>query len=110
VGADAFFFAMAGRAQVDDLLHVTPAALDFEELLVAQSDVLGGQLGSLVRSRYLPSRFSSGPTFAASVRLYSTGVQQRGRSGGPDRTSTDAPNYADRPVQALAPGYGSEGQ
>src|ERR1700678_4711866 len=44
VGADAFFLAVVDRAQVDDLLHVAPAALDFEELLVAQGDVLGGQV------------------------------------------------------------------
>jgi hypothetical protein len=29
---------------VDDLLHVAPAALDFEELLVSGGDVLGGQV------------------------------------------------------------------
>jgi hypothetical protein len=45
VGADAFFLAVVDRAQVDDLLEVAPAALDFQELLVAGRDVLGGQLG-----------------------------------------------------------------
>src|SRR5208337_2428021 len=45
VGADAFFLAVVDRAQVDDLLHVAPAALDFQELLIAQRDVLGGHLG-----------------------------------------------------------------
>jgi hypothetical protein len=44
VGADAFFLAVAGGPEVDDLLEVAPAALDFQELLVPQSDVLGGQL------------------------------------------------------------------
>jgi hypothetical protein len=29
------------RAQVDDLPQVAPAALDFQELLVAERDVLG---------------------------------------------------------------------
>src|SRR5712691_9934358 len=32
------------RAQVNDLLHVPPAALDLEQLLVAERDVLGGHL------------------------------------------------------------------
>jgi hypothetical protein len=45
VGADAFFLAVAGRAQVDDLLEVTPAALDLQHLLVPQRDVLAAQLG-----------------------------------------------------------------
>jgi hypothetical protein len=36
--------AVEHGAQVDDLLHVAPAALDFEELLVAQGDVLGDHL------------------------------------------------------------------
>ena len=45
VGADAFFLAVVDRSQVDDLLEVAPAALCFQELLVAQRDVLGGQRG-----------------------------------------------------------------
>jgi hypothetical protein len=53
VGADAYFFAVVDRAQVDDPFHVAPAALDFEELLVARAMSLVGSLGSLVRSRYL---------------------------------------------------------
>jgi hypothetical protein len=36
VGADAFFLAVAGRAQVDDLLEVAPAAFDFQQLLVPE--------------------------------------------------------------------------
>src|SRR5712672_3388886 len=44
VGADAFFEPVAGGPQVDDLFHVPPAAFDFQELLVAQRDVLGGQV------------------------------------------------------------------
>src|SRR6266702_7415979 len=39
VGADALFLAVADRAEVDDLLHVAPASLDFEELLVSEGDV-----------------------------------------------------------------------
>ena len=42
VDADALFLAAAGGPQVDDLLEVSPAALDFQELLIAQGDVLGG--------------------------------------------------------------------
>ena len=44
VGADAVLAPVVDRAQVEDLLHVAPAALDFQELLVAQGDVLGGQV------------------------------------------------------------------
>src|SRR6266567_533088 len=44
VGADALFLAVVDRAQVDDLLHVAPAALDLEQLLISQGDVLGGHL------------------------------------------------------------------
>ncbi len=42
VDADALFLAAAGGPQVDDLLEVSPAALDFQELLIAQGDILGG--------------------------------------------------------------------
>ena len=44
VGADPLLFPVVDRAEVDDLLHVSPAALDFQELPVAQGDVLGGHL------------------------------------------------------------------
>src|SRR6266511_4009857 len=44
VGADAFFQAVVDRPQVDDLFHVPPAAFDFQQLLVADRDVLGGQV------------------------------------------------------------------
>lgn len=44
VGADPVPAAVIDRAQVQDLLHVAPAPLDFQELLVAQRDVLGGQV------------------------------------------------------------------
>jgi hypothetical protein len=43
VGADAVFFAVVDRAQINDLLEGAPAAFDLEELLVAQGDVLRGQ-------------------------------------------------------------------
>src|SRR5665647_2524129 len=45
VGADALFFAVVDGPQVDDLLHVPPAALDLVELLVAEGDVRGRELG-----------------------------------------------------------------
>jgi hypothetical protein len=43
VGADAVLAAVQHRAQVQGGLHVAPAAFDFEHLLVAAGDVLGGQ-------------------------------------------------------------------
>ena len=43
VGADAVFFAVAHGAQVQRRLHVAPAALDLQQLLVGQRDVLGGE-------------------------------------------------------------------
>ena len=43
-GGDAFFEVVVDRSQVDDLFHVPPAAFDFEQLLVADRDVLGGQV------------------------------------------------------------------
>ena len=45
VGADAVLAAVVDGAQVDDLLHVAPAAVHFQELLVAERDVLGGHVG-----------------------------------------------------------------
>jgi len=54
VGADAFFLAVVDRAQVDDLLEVSPAALDFQELLAAERDVLGGQPGIGGAEQVLP--------------------------------------------------------
>jgi len=43
VGADAFFLAVVDRTKVQVGLHVPPAALHFQELLVAGGDVLGRQ-------------------------------------------------------------------
>ena len=40
VGADAVFQAVVDRAQVEHRFHVAPAAFDFQQLLVAQGDVL----------------------------------------------------------------------
>ena len=45
VGADAVLEAVEHRAQFERGFHVPPAAFDFEELLVAHGDVLGGQGG-----------------------------------------------------------------
>ncbi|HUY46622.1 MAG TPA: hypothetical protein VMV92_12960 [Streptosporangiaceae bacterium] len=39
MGADPVFQVVIDGAQVDDLLHVPPAALDFQQLLVAEGDV-----------------------------------------------------------------------
>jgi hypothetical protein len=44
VGADALFEPVVDGPQVEDRLHVAPAALDFQELLVAGGDVLGAHL------------------------------------------------------------------
>jgi hypothetical protein len=41
VGAYPVLAPVVDGPQVKDLLHVAPAALDFQELLVAQGDVLG---------------------------------------------------------------------
>ena len=43
VGADAVFLAVMHRAEVERGLHVAPGALDLEQLLVAERDVLGAQ-------------------------------------------------------------------
>jgi hypothetical protein len=45
VGADAVLEAMEDRAQFDRGLQVAEAAFGFEEVLVAQRDVLGRQVG-----------------------------------------------------------------
>jgi hypothetical protein len=44
VGADAVLAPVIDRPQVEELLHVPPAALDGDQLLVAQCDVLGARL------------------------------------------------------------------
>jgi hypothetical protein len=54
VGADAVFEPVIDRPQVQDLLHVAPAALDLEELLVAQRDVLRGQVWVAGAQQVLP--------------------------------------------------------
>jgi hypothetical protein len=42
--AYAFLESVVDGPQVDDLFHVPPAPLDFEELLVTEGDVLGRQM------------------------------------------------------------------
>ncbi|MFI7128042.1 hypothetical protein ACIBQ1_20250 [Nonomuraea sp. NPDC050153] len=41
--ADAFLEPVIDRAQVDDLLHVSPSSLNLQQLLVAEGDVLSRQ-------------------------------------------------------------------
>ena len=70
VGADAVLAAVVDRPQVDDLLHVAPAALDFQELLVADGDVLGGQLRVRGPEQVLPVEVLLG------LRLRRVGAEQ----------------------------------
>jgi hypothetical protein len=79
VRPDPFLFPVVGRAQIDDLLEVAPAALDFQRLLVASAMSSAESLGSEVRSRYLPSRFSSALILAAPIRSRPPGVTRRYR-------------------------------
>ena len=60
VGADALFEAVIDRAQVEDLLHVPPAAFDLQELLVAQRDVGGGQVRVRAAQQVLPVQVGLG--------------------------------------------------
>src|ERR1035437_3341414 len=61
VGADPVFQVVADGPQVDDLLHVTPAAFDFQQLLVAQRDVLGGDPGVAAAQQELAVQPLLGP-------------------------------------------------
>lgn len=45
VGLDRFFVAVVHRPQLRSGLHVPPAPLQLEQLLVAQGDLLGTELG-----------------------------------------------------------------
>ena len=67
MGTNPVFALVPDGAQVDDLLHVFPAALDFEQLLAPTAMSSADRFGSAVRSRYFPSRFSSAFAFAASI-------------------------------------------
>ncbi len=44
VGADAVFFSVVDRAQVEDVLLVAPAVLDLDQLLVVDGDLVGGEV------------------------------------------------------------------
>lgn len=43
--ADAYFEAAVDGSRLDGLFHVTPATLEFQELSVAEGEVLGAQVG-----------------------------------------------------------------
>ena len=78
VGADAVLAPVVDGAQVDDLLHVSPAALDFAGAACSPSAMSSAvRCGSEERSRYLPSRFSSALILALSMRRSPPGVTRR---------------------------------
>ena len=54
VGADAVFEPVVDRPQFQGGLHVPPAAFDLQQLLVAQRDVLGGQVRVRAAQQVLP--------------------------------------------------------
>ena len=65
------------KGEVDDLVHVAPAALDFQELLVPGGDVGGGQVRVGDAEQYLLPRFSSALILVASMRSSPPGVTRR---------------------------------
>ena len=98
VGADALLFAVVDRAQVDDLLEVAPAALDFQQLLVAQGDVLGGQLGVAGAQQVLAVEVGLG--------LDGSGVDPQQPAGGNAQVPVQARLGRDDPAQLGPPGLG----
>jgi hypothetical protein len=56
VCADASFLAVIYRAQIDDLLEVASASLDFQEQVASQGDVFGDQPRSQRRNVDLSPR------------------------------------------------------
>jgi hypothetical protein len=70
VGADPLLFPVIDRAQVDDLLHVPPAAFYFRQLLVPDGDVFGGELRVRGPQQVLPVEILLG------FRLRGVGAQQ----------------------------------
>ena len=81
--ADAVFFAVVDGAQIERGLHVAPGALDHDQLLVAERDVLNrDRVGSDQRSRNLPSRCASARSQSRNplprLRRAHDGVQVRG--------------------------------
>ena len=65
------------RAQVDDLLHVAPAALDFQQLLVAGGDVLGGHFRVGGAEQVLPVEVLLGLRLAGVGAEQAAGVTRR---------------------------------
>src|SRR4051794_41814100 len=90
VGADAVLAAVVDRAQGDDLLHVSPAAFDRQELLVASGDVLGRELGGggageeiAVEAGPRGGRPGGGGAAAPRGGGWGTGAGRGGGGGGP---------------------------
>ncbi|MFC5212204.1 hypothetical protein ACFPM0_37455 [Pseudonocardia sulfidoxydans] len=71
--------AVIDRAQVQDLLHVPPATLDLEELLVAQRDVLGRQVRIAGAQQVLPVQLRVGSDLRGVGTEQSAGVTRRNR-------------------------------
>jgi hypothetical protein len=59
VGADAWFDAVADGAEFEGGLEVTEASFNLEQVLVAERDILRGQVGVRGDRRYWPSNRSS---------------------------------------------------
>ena len=79
VRADAVLEPVIDRAQVQDLFHVPPAAFDLEELLVAQRDVLGGQVRVASCAAGTSRPGSPAVILALSMRSSPPGVTRRNR-------------------------------
>ena len=91
MGADAVFEAVVDRPQLQGGLHVPPAAFDLQQLLVAQRDVLRGQVRVGAAQQVLPvqvrldrdlglSMWSSPPGVVRRKRLSPGMVEIRPRS------------------------------
>src|SRR5438105_5928041 len=98
VGADTLFEAVIDGPQVEHRLHVPPAALDFQQLLAAQRDVLGGQLGVRTTQQVFPVEVLLGfdPGLA--------GAEQP--AGGDAQEPVQAGHDGDLPAQFGAFGHG----
>jgi len=59
VGADAVLAAVVNGAEIENLLHIAPAALHFQELFVTQRDVLGRQFRIRRAQEVLPVEYYS---------------------------------------------------
>lgn len=99
VGADPVFAPVPDGVQVDDLLYVFPAALDFEQLLVPDGDVFRGQVGVRGAEQVFPVQVFLG------FRLRGADPEQAARSnaqlavqagpGGDDAAQLGAPAGAE---------------